>query len=202
MALYSYRGENHDWDMTLGSARTMLDLAQKSADEPSVEFAAQTSSMLLSITSVESFTNSFAFALPQGRPQALFSYRKYLSLRGFWPRINAVCRAAGISPKVESEPFDILKEAHDWRNFMIHTEPYSVSSPAIENTGTAVHQLHAPNKIKEYPGRVNQSNAERYFHAAKLYVDSLISATGIEPRAIASYTLNGETILIERNTPY
>jgi hypothetical protein len=199
---YDYRGENHDWDMTLASAGTLLAVGEAPGTDKRVEFATLTASMLLSLTAVESFTNSVAFLLPEKRPDLAFNHRRYKALRGFWPKVNKICSAASIKVSEEQSIFEVLAEAHRWRNLLVHTEPYSVTAIAIENTRSAIEALHGPHRNKEYTRSVTPLNARRFFEAAKNYVSLIMDATQVEPRASATYAANGQALRIQRNSTY
>ena len=182
---YIYSGENHDWDLVLRASNVMLQTGEHFRQNNEISFSAFLSAMLLAHTSIESFTASMAFKLNQ-RDAASLNYRKFVAQRGFWTKVNMVCKAADIDSQAEEPPFDAIRVMLEWRNTLVHSLPSRVDDTPIAYTAE-VHQLHASFHDLEFSRKVNGDNARRFFDAANGYVSLLEAKTGIEPRSFASY---------------
>jgi hypothetical protein len=185
MAGFKYHGENHEWDLILRASNVLYQAAQHFRERNEIAFANQLGSMVLAFTAIESFTASAALKLSQ-KDDRLFSFEKFCSLRGFWPKINMVCEAGSVDPRGLEEPFPTIRHMHQWRNNLIHSTPYRVDENEILDTNE-VFALHASFHDQEAIRFVNEDRAEAYWNAALTYVDLIRDRCGVDPHSFAGY---------------
>lgn len=198
---WEYYFENHDWDMTLKAAATLVQLgnAQPKGDDRTIEFSCHTGGMLLSFSSIESFTNSVAFCLARAAGDDSFDYQRYLKQRSFWGRVDAICDHLKIPADRSVEPFGTIDEMREWRNALVHTSPFALEPMLVE----------APDKIPplepklvrlDYAREVERERANAFYKATYDFIELVSSTSGIEPKAHVTYRHVGaeNTVRIER----
>lgn len=190
-----YSAENHDWDLTLRAAWSLLMSGQATKYLPTPgpqtekEFSCFTGSMLLSFCSIESFSASIAFSMPREERFKDFQFELFRKIPRFWEKIELICEALNYSIDKSQGLFQIIKQMQDWRNLVTHASPYEIKQTEIANTTTESLKLHTPFHNKEYTRKVNLENAKRFYLAACDYVDLITKLSGIDPRASATYQI-------------
>ena len=192
---HSYSAENHDWDLTLRAAWNLVMMGQAVSHLPTGgttrerEFASFMSSMLLSFCAIESFSASVAFSMPQGDRFSAFDFEKYNRTSRFWDKMEMLCGAIPYQLDKSKGLFQTIAEMQRWRNLVTHASPYRVEPTDIPNTTSAPRRLHKPLCGKEYTRKVNLENAKKFYECACNFVELITNLTGIEPRAMAQYTV-------------
>jgi hypothetical protein len=190
-----YSAENHDWDLTLKAAWSLLMTAQAVNHLPTPgplsekKFSACTGSMLLSFCAIESFSASVAFSMPRGERFKEFDFTRYKTTRSFWKKLQLLCDAIPHQIDRSQGLFQRIGEMQDWRNLVTHAAPYEIEKTNVENTTGEPNKLHAPFRAKQYVRRVNADNAKQFYRTALDYIDLIRELTGIEPRASATYVI-------------
>lgn len=185
MAGFKYHGENHEWDLILRASNVLYQAGHHFRAQNEIAFANQLGSMVLAFTAIESFTASAAFKLSR-KDDPPFSFERFCSLRGFWPKINMVCEVGGIDPRSLEEPFLTIRQMHRWRNNIIHSTPYRVEETEISDTNE-VFELHASFHDQEAVRFVSEDRAEAYWKAALTYCDLIRDRCRVDPRSFAGY---------------
>jgi len=193
---HTYSAENHDWDLTLHSAFELLQIGKIMDQRPptgtmSMGFSAFTGSMLLSFSSIESFSASVAFSMPKTDKFADFDFDAYRTEKRFWGKLELLFRATGQKVDKSRGLFQTIAEMQRWRNLVTHASPYRIEKVEIDNTTTAVRKLHKRKHIKEYTRSVNQETASNFYEAATDYIEHLKTGSGLEPLASAAYKIGG-----------
>lgn len=192
---HQYSAENHDWDLTLRAAWSLLMSGQAVNHLPTPgtpkekEFSCLVGSMLLSFCAIESFSASVAFTTPREGRFKDFDFTKYRRTSRFWDKIQLLFGAIPYEIDRSQGLFQTIAEMQDWRNLVTHASPYEIKKTSIENTTEEPRQLHVPFHGKQYTRRVSLSNAKKFYHATLDYVDLVKQLTGIEPRATATYVI-------------
>ena len=189
---YEYSAENHDWDLTLHAAFELLQVGQMMDQKPragnmSMGFSAFTGSMLLSFSSIESFSASVAFSMPQTSKYSGFDFESYRRERTFWGKLDMLFATTNQTVDKSKGLFQIVSEMQRWRNLVTHASPYRIEKIEIENSTTAVDKVHKPKQVKEYTRCVDLQTASKFYKAAFDYIEFLKAGSGLEPRAQASF---------------
>jgi hypothetical protein len=191
---HNYSAENHDWDLTLRAAWSLVMMGQAAGHLPSGgniktrEFASFTGSMLLSFCAIESFSASVAFSMPHEDRFKNFDFEKYHRTSRFWDKMEMLCNAIPYQIDKSQGLFQTIAEMQRWRNLVTHASPYRVEPTVIANT-TDSPRLHKPFHGREYTRRVNLENAKKFYECAFDYKELITQLTGIKPRAMAQYTV-------------
>jgi hypothetical protein len=192
---HEYSAENHDWDLTLRAAWSLL-IAGQVPDQVQVpyspnekKFGCFTGSMLLSFCAIESFSASIAFSMPRESRFKDFDFSIYRQKRVFWEKIDMIFTAIPHPVDKSRGLFQAIGRMQDWRNLVTHSSPYEIAKTEIANTTGAPTKLHAPFRHKEYSRRVTLDDAKEFYATALAYVDLLRRLTGIDPRASATYVI-------------
>lgn len=189
-----YSAENHDWDLTLRAAHDLFQIGSAMDRHPrkgsmSMGFSALTGSMLLSFSSIESFSASVAFCMPKVEKFAHFDFEKYRRTRQFWSKLELLFSETGQEMDKSKGLFQTVSDMQRWRNLVTHASPYRIEETEVENTTTAPGKLHKSGHVKEYTRLVDVKNAARFYKAAFEYIEYLKAGSGLEPRAMAAYTV-------------
>lgn len=193
-----YSAENHDWDLTLRAAHDLFQIGNAMDKKPrkgtlSMGFSALTGSMLLSFSSIESFSASVAFCMPETEKFSDFDFEKYRRTQRFWDKLTLLFSATGQEIDKSQGLFQTISEMQHWRNLVTHASPYRIEETEIANTTTAPGKLHKPKHIKDYTRSVDVKNAARFYQAAFNYIEFLKVGSGLEPRAMAKYVVGKDT---------
>lgn len=193
---HEYSAENHDWDLTLRAASELLQVGKVMEQRPrtgtiSMGFSAFTGSMLLSFSSIESFSASVAFSMPQTDEFKDFNFEAYRRERTFWGKLDLLFKATSQTVDKSKGLFQTISEMQRWRNLVTHASPYRIEKVEIENTTTAVGKVHKPKHIKEYTRSVDLQTASKFYQTAFDYIDYLKAGSGLEPRAQAVFKFGG-----------
>ncbi|MEO0370425.1 MAG: hypothetical protein AAF231_03120 [Pseudomonadota bacterium] len=193
---HEYSAENHDWDLTLRAAFELLQVGKVMDQRPrtgnmSMGFSAFTGSMLLSFSSIESFSASVAFSMPRTGEFKNFDFEAYRRERTFWGKLGLLFAATGQNIDRSKGLFQTIAEMRHWRNLVTHASPYRIENVEIENTTTAVGRIHKPKHIKEYTRSVDLKTASKFYQAAFNYIEYLEAGSGLEPRAQAVFKIGG-----------
>lgn len=191
---HEYFAENHDWDLTLHAAFELLKVGEMMDKRPrtgsmSMGFSAFTGSMLLSFSSIESFSASVAFTMPQTDEFSDFDFDTYRRERAFWRKLELLFTATNQTVDKSKGLFQTISDMQRWRNLVTHSSPYRIEAVEIENTTLAVSKLHKPKQIKEYVRSVDARTAAKFYRAALEYIEFLKSGSGLEPRAQAEFRM-------------
>jgi hypothetical protein len=195
--MHEYSAENHDWDLTLRAAWSLLMAGQAAHHLPTPgtvaekTFSCLAGSMLLSFCAIESFSASIAFSMPRQSQFETFDFEKYRRSSRFWTKIELVFGAIPFAVDKSRGLFQMIGEMQEWRNLVTHASPYEISKTSVPNT-TDTMKLHVPFHRKEYTRRVDLENAKKFYLTACEYVALLTKLSGIEPRASATYVLGQE----------
>ena len=194
---HEYSAENHDWDLTLHAAFELLQVGKVMDQRPrtgnmSMGFSAFTGSMLLSFSSIESFSASVAFSMPETDRFSDFDFEAYRRERTFWGKLDMLFDATDQTVDKSKGLFQTISEMQRWRNLVTHASPYRIEKVEIENTTTAVQQVHKPKHIKEYTRSVDIRTATKFYQAAFDYIEFLQSGSGITPSAQAVYKVGAQ----------
>ena len=190
-----YSAENHDWDLTLRAAWTLLMAGQAVNHLPTPsspkekEFSCFTGSMLLSFCAIESFSASVAFSMQREERFSGFDFTKYRRTRSFWEKLRLLFDAIPYQVDRSHEPFLTIGEMQNWRNLVTHSSPYEIEKTSIENTTDEPLKLHTPFHAKEYVRRVNSESAKKFYRTAFDYIDLIEKLTDIKPHASATYVI-------------
>lgn len=193
---HEYSAENHDWDLTLRAAFELLQVGKVMDQQPrtgtiSKGFSAFTGSMLLSFSSIESFSASVAFAMPKTDRFTDFDFEAYRRERTFWGKLGLLFAATNQTVDKSKGLFQTITEMQRWRNLVTHASPYRIENVEIENTTTAVGKIHKPKHFKEYSRSVDLQTASKFYQAAFDYIEYLKAGSGLEPRAQAVFKIGG-----------
>jgi hypothetical protein len=148
-----FSADHHDWDMTLSSAKALLELG-KNQDNHS--FACFTGSMVLSVAALESFLNSLGYSegieanWPEFERAPIIDKMKNLGAK------------LGISVDAGLPPYQIIAEAIRWRNNLMHSKPVSVRNIEIENMED-VRKITNNEFKNKYEFQVSEENAIRFY---------------------------------------
>jgi len=195
---HSYSAENHDWDLTLRAAWSLVMMGQAVSHLPTGanikerEFASFTGSMLLSFCAIESFSASVAFSMPHEDRFNTLDFEKYNRTSRFWDKMEMLCHAIPYQIDKSQGLFQTIAEMQRWRNLVTHASPYRVEPTDIANTTSAPRRLHKPFHGKEYTRRVDLENAKKFYDCAYEYIQLIKQLTGMEPRAMAQYTVGSD----------
>lgn len=154
-------------------------------------FSAFTGSMLLSFSSIESFSASVAFVMPQTDEFKDFDFEAYRRERTFWGKLGLLFAATSQTVDQSKGLFQTIVEMQRWRNLVTHASPYRIENVEIENTTTAVGRVHKPKHIKEYTRCVDLQTASKFYQTAFDYIEYLKAGSGLEPRAQAVFKVGG-----------
>jgi hypothetical protein len=158
---HQYSSENHDWDLTLRAAWSLLMSGQavKYLPTPGTveekEFSCFLGSMLLSFSAIESFSASVAFSMPRIERFRNFNFERYRRTMQFWNKIEMLCEAIPYTIDKSQGLFQFIRTMQEWRNLVTHSRPYEIKKTEIENTTDAPLSLHKPFLDQEYTWRVN-----------------------------------------------
>lgn len=194
---HQYSAENHDWDLTLRAAWSLLMSGQAVSYLPTPgtqrekEFSCFLGSMLLSFTAIESFSASVAFSMPRVEAFKHFNFEQYRRARHFWAKVELICAAVPYAIDKSQGLFQVMRTMQDWRNLVAHSRPYEIGPSEIENTTDAPLKLHKAFHNQEYTRRVNLENAKKFYLTAVDYTKLITKLTGIEPHASATFTIGG-----------
>ena len=193
---HEYSAENHDWDLTLRAAFELLQVGKVMDQRPrtgtiSMGFSAFTGSMLLSFSSIESFSASVAFTMPQTDKFKDFDFETYRRERTFWGKLRLLFATTSQAVDKSKGLFQTIAEMQRWRNLVTHSSPYRIENVEIGNTTTAVSKIHKPKHIKEYTRSVDLQTASKFYQAAFDYIEYLKAGSGLEPRAQAVFKIGG-----------
>jgi hypothetical protein len=128
-----YFAENHDWDLTLRAAWSLLMLGQTQHNwrEPisarEKEFSCLTGSMLLSFCAIESFSASIAFSMPREARFKNFDYDQYRKSSRFWTKIELIFGAIPYAVDKSRGLFQMVGQMQEWRNLVTHSSPYEIA---------------------------------------------------------------------------
>jgi len=196
---HQYSAENHDWDLTLRAAWSLLISGQAVGHLPTPgtprekEFSCFLGSMLLSFSAIESFSASIAFSMPQVENFKHFNFERYRRTRHFWNKLDMLCEVIPYTIDKSQGLFQDVRTMQDWRNLVTHSKPYKIERTEIENTTDAPLKLHTPFHGQDYARRVHLDNAKKFYLTAVDYTELLTRLTGIEPRATATFVI-GEAV--------
>jgi hypothetical protein len=198
---WEYHYENHDWDMTLASAKELFDAGGRApvTDKENRSLSYYTASMLLSFCAVESFTNSLAFLLHKGGTKN-FNYVRYGRISGVWGRIELVAQALDQEIDKSRQPFAMLEVMRDWRNELAHSKPFSVE-PKVVNDPSDVSELAREGPQSSYK-LVSQRHARAFCRCAHAVIARFQRASKCMPITYVSYRDldTNQTIKIERRS--
>jgi len=189
-----YSAENHDWDLTLRAAWSLLITGQavKHLPTPGTEeekrFSCFTGSMLLSFSAIESFSASVAFSMPRHERFQGFDFKQYCTTKRFWGRLEMLCAAIPYTIDKSQGLFQSIGLMQQWRNLVAHASPYEIEETPIDDP-LQTPRLHAPFRIKEYTRRVDLKRAQEFYTTACNYIALIKTQTGIDPRASATYVV-------------
>jgi len=192
---HQYSAENHDWDLTLRAAWSLLMSGQAVQHLPTPGSAAEKQfscflgSMVLSFSAIESFSASVAFSMPRVERFKSFDFERYRRTTQFWSKIEMLCEGIPYPIDKSQGLFQVIRVMQDWRNLVTHSRPYAIENTEIENTTDAPLKLHKSFHDQEYTRRVNLDNAKKFYLTAVKYTELITELTGINPRAMASYTI-------------
>jgi hypothetical protein len=192
---HQYSAENHDWDLTLRAAWSLLMSGQaiKYLPTPGTvaekEFSCYLGSMLLSFSAIESFSASVAFTMAREERFRDFDFESYRKARQFWRKLEMICAAIPYTIDKSGGLFQMIRTMQDWRNLVTHSRPYEIETTEIENTTDAPLKLHEPFHHQEYTRRVNLEHAKKFYLTAVDYTKLITEITGIEPRATATFVI-------------
>ena len=190
-----YSAQNHDWDLTLRAAWSLLMSGQAVNHLPTPgtpaekEFSCYAGSMLLSFCAIESFSASIAFSMPNESRFKDFDFEKYRRTSRFWDKIELLCSAISYELDKSKGLFQVIGEMQDWRNLVTHASPYGIEKTFVADTTDAPRRLHTPFHKKEYTRRVELEHAKKFYLTACEYVDLITKISGIDPRASATYVV-------------
>lgn len=190
---HQYSAENHDWDLTLRAAWSLLMTGQvvkylpTPGTIPEKQFSCFLGSMLLSFSSIESFSVSVAFSMPRVERFKSFDFERYRRAPQFWTKIEMICEAIPHPIDKSHGLFQIIRSMQNWRNLVTHSKPYGIGKTEIEVTTESIFKLHQPFRGQEYSHQVNLDNARKFYETAGDYVKLITELTGINPRAHATY---------------
>jgi hypothetical protein len=199
MMPHQYSAENHDWDLTLRAAWSLLMSGQAVNHLPTPgtpaekEFSCYTGSMVLSFCAVESFSASIAFSMPKEQKFSNFDFDRYRRTFRFWDKVEQIFASIPYPVDRSQGLFQTINEMQEWRNLVAHSSPYEIETTTIQNTTDAPRRLHEPFYRKEYTRRVRLENAKQFYMTAINYIELLTSLTGINPRASATYVVGEPT---------
>lgn len=189
-----YSAENHDWDLTLRAAWSLLMTGQavKHLPTPGSEeekrFSCFTGSMLLSFSAIESFSASVAFSMSRHERFQGFDFKHYCTTKRFWSKLEMLCAAIPYTIDKSQGLFQSISEMQQWRNLVAHASPYEIEETPIHDS-LQTPKLHAPFRIKEYSRKVNFKCAQEFYSTAYNYIGLIKTETGIDPRASATYVV-------------
>lgn len=189
---HTYSAENHDWDLTLRAAHDLFQIGnamdkQKREGTLSMGFSALVGSMLLSFSSIESFSASVAFCMPQTDKFKDFDFEEYRRTRSFWDKLELLFLATDQEVDKSKGMFQSISNMQRWRNLVTHASPYRIEPVEVENTTTAPGELHKPKHLKEYTRIVNIENAAHFYQTSTDYIEYLKRGSGLEPHVMATY---------------
>lgn len=196
--MYKYSAENHDWDLTLHSARELLQLGramertQSKKGSLSQGFACFTGSMVLSFSAIESILASIAFKM-RGNDFDAFNFEDFRKARAFWSRVDLVAAVLDIRIDKSTGLFKTIVEMQQWRNLVTHASPFEIQTTLITDTTNDPPRLHKRLRDKDYTRKATAQDATRFYGAAVEFVDLLIKASGVRPNAFASYEPVGDS---------
>lgn len=183
---FEYYAENYDWDLTLRTSWNLLMLGQEAMKNPEQQFSCYTGSMLLSFCAVESYMNSIAFAMSRDGKYKEFSYSEYNELIRFWERLEELCQKLEIAINKSSGTFQVIEQMRGWRNSLVHSTPYSIETTEIVETKES-RKLHKKYEHRAYTKSVSLKNVKKFYQSALEVIETIKSASGIDPRAMCSY---------------
>lgn len=191
---HTYSAENHDWDLTLRAAFELLQFGKIMDQRPrtgtlAMGFSAYVGSMLLSFSSIESFSASIAFSMPQTERFKDFDFETYRRSARFWDKLDMLFSATGQPIDKSHGLFQIISEMQRWRNLVTHASPYRIEPAEVRNTTSEPGKLHKPKHKQEYTRNVDLRSASKFYQAAYDYIDFLKTGSDLEPRASASYQI-------------
>lgn len=189
-----YSATNHDWDLTLRAAWCLLMTGQavKHLPTPGTEeekrFSCFTGSMLLSFSTIESFSASVAFSMPQHERFQAFDFKQYCATKRFWGKLEMLCAAIPYTIDRSQGLFQSIGEMQQWRNLVAHASPYEIEETPIGDP-LQTPKLHTPFHSKEYTRKVSLKCAQKFYTTAYDYIVLIKTQTGIDPRASATYVV-------------
>ena len=192
---HQYSAENHDWDLTLRAAWSLLMSGQAVEHLPTPgterekEFSCFLGSMLLSFSAIESFSASVAFSMPGVETFKHFDFERYRRTRHFWRKIEMLCESIPYTIDKSQGLFQVVRTMQDWRNLVTHSKPYKIDRTEVENTTDAPLKRHGPFRGHDYVRSVNLENAKKFYLTAVDYTKLLTELTGIEPHASATFVI-------------
>jgi hypothetical protein len=162
----------HDWDQTLKAALSLLEEGHSLDEMPksgdiSQGFPHFTASMLLSLSAIESFSDSVAHVMADHKRFKKFKYKAYRKTAPLWGRLELLLEAIPFEIDRSAELFKTLQEMQDWRNLVAHVTP---SKNALAGKSYAVFS--------------GLENAKKFYNAASNYVGLVLSLTEIEPKSL------------------
>jgi len=192
---HEYYAENHDWDLTLRAAWSLCMIGQAAEVVPTGgelrerQFSSYLGSMLLSFCAIESFSASVAFSMPTTERFGSFDFPRYVASRRFWDKLQNLCTVVGHDIDKSQGLFQTIAEMQQWRNLVTHSAPYRIESTTVADITHAPTKLHRSLRAQEYTRKVDLAHAKKFYDAAVEYIAFLKDASGIEPRAMAKYTV-------------
>jgi hypothetical protein len=192
---HQYSAENHDWDLTLRAAWSLLISGQAveylptPGTEAEKRFACYLGSMHLSFSAIESFLASVAFSMPREQRFSDFNFDRYRKTRQFWDKLEMICAAIPYKMDKSQGLFQVIRTMQDWRNLVVHSRPYEIAKIEIKDTTNAPLKLHEPFHGQEYTRRVNLEHAKKFYLAAVDLTKLITEQTGIEPHASATFVI-------------
>ncbi|MCB9748025.1 MAG: hypothetical protein H6755_06435 [Candidatus Omnitrophica bacterium] len=180
-----YASEHHNWDMTMRASSDLLTIGELSKGV-SYRFSAFTGSMLLSISALESFLNSFASFFEKGDS---FSWEEY-ERKSIEDKLEFCFQRYSLEIKKGERPFQTVKKAISWRNSLIHYKPIYVD-PVVIASDYDIKKLPqrsiSNKKSKPYENLVDRKFAKQFNNDIIMIIQGLIKVSGINPRAQCSY---------------
>lgn len=187
-----YSAENHDWDLTLYAACELLQVGKILDQTPSTGslpkgFSAYVGSMILSFASIESFSASVAFAMPQTSQFESFDFEGYRKSSQFSTKLEMLFDALGQPIDKSQGIFQDIEAMRKWRNLVVHASPYQIEPVPVENT------TNPPSKNSkkglQYAHSANIQKATKFYRTASEYIELLKDGSGLEPHASITYQL-------------
>lgn len=198
---WEYYYENHDWDMTLASAKELLDAGNRvpvsATENRSISY--YTASMLLAFCSVESFVNSLAFLLHNAGAKG-FNYKRYGRISGIWNRLQFVAQALNYEVDQKRQPYSTFARMRDWRNELVHSKPFSIEPKLIADPSDARDLTH--DGAKSSYKLASRQQARRFCRCAHVIIARFHRASNLVPTTFVTYRnlITNETIKIQRKS--
>jgi hypothetical protein len=183
--------ENHDWDLTRHAAGELLAYGRQLDKLPttgtlSKGFSCFAGSMLLSFSSIESFSSSVAFVVDRDPRYPEFDFNEYKRTKNFWDKIAMLARAIQLPVDRSQGIFQKIAEMQAWRNLVTHASPYSLDKTQLRKI---VGRKLPLSESKQYPNITDLKNATEFYATACTYIDMVEEKADVEPYTGSSYVV-------------